>query len=431
MVCLLLAMVAGGSSQAQNVGETIRHHRVAEDENYGPALEKAEADMQSKNYASAEQGLQKLAESQPDNYRVWFDLGLIYDETKRDPQAIEAYRKAVAADPKIFESQLNLGLLLARAGSPEAEKYLRAATELKPASDPKEALATTWLALAQVAEKSNPQEALEAYQRASALHPADPGLHLAAGSLAEQLNQWRVAEDEYLAARAEDAGNQGALSGLVNVYLATRQYAKAEPMLRGLLKEKPGDHSLRLLLGRLLAAEGRLEEARPELEAGLEGSRDTKTRRGLAQLDLDAKQYDKAAEQLKILLEQSPNDGEARAMLGSALLHLKHFPEAQNELLAALKLKPDMADAYSDLALAASENKDYLLTIRALDARAHLKPDQPGTYFLRATAYDHLQDYEHAAENYRRFLEVANNRFPDQEWQARHRLKAIEPRKSR
>jgi hypothetical protein len=48
---------------------------------------------------------------------------------------------------------------------------------------------------------------------------------------------------------------------------------------------------------------------------------------------------------------------------------------------------------------------------------------------LRATAYDHLRDFKQAAANYHRFLDVANGQYPDQEWQARHRLIAIEPKK--
>jgi len=34
-----------------------------------------------------------------------------------------------------------------------------------------------------------------------------------------------------------------------------------------------------------------------------------------------------------------------------------------------------------------------------------------------------------AAASYHQFLAVANGQFPDQEWQARHRLIAIEPKK--
>jgi hypothetical protein len=35
--------------------------------------------------------------------------------------------------------------------------------------------------------------------------------------------------------------------------------------------------------------------------------------------------------------------------------------------------------------------------------------------------------YKPAVENYKRFLEAAGGKYPDQEFQARHRIKAIEP----
>jgi tetratricopeptide (TPR) repeat protein len=84
-------------------------------------------------------------------------------------------------------------------------------------------------------------------------------------------------------------------------------------------------------------------------------------------------------------------------------------------------------EAYFNLGYAAEQNKNYELTIRALDARAKLQPETPATYFLRATAYDNLRMYKPAAANYKLFLGVAGGKFPDQEFQARHRLKAILP----
>ena len=79
---------------------------------------------------------------------------------------------------------------------------------------------------------------------------------------------------------------------------------------------------------------------------------------------------------------------------------------------------------------AANENRDYPLAIRALDTRARLLPEIPITYFLRATAYDHLRDFKNASANYHLFfLNVAGGKYPDQEWQAKHRLIAIEPKK--
>jgi len=68
------------------------------------------------------------------------------------------------------------------------------------------------------------------------------------------------------------------------------------------------------------------------------------------------------------------------------------------------------------------------LAIRALDARAQLLPETAATYWLRATSYDNLRAYKPAAENYKLFLAASGGKSPDQEFQARHRLKAIEPK---
>jgi tetratricopeptide (TPR) repeat protein len=108
-------------------------------------------------------------------------------------------------------------------------------------------------------------------------------------------------------------------------------------------------------------------------------------------------------------------------------MHQLKYAEAQAVLLKAVQLKPDLIEAYFDLSYAAEQNKNYELTIRALDARAKFQPDTPATLFLRATAYDNLRMYKPAAENYKLFLKAAAGKFPDQEFQARHRLKAILP----
>ena len=67
--------------------------------------------------------------------------------------------------------------------------------------------------------------------------------------------------------------------------------------------------------------------------------------------------------------------------------------------------------------------------IRSLDLRSKMLPETPMTYFLRASAYDHLRDFKNAAANFHLFLKVAGGKYPDQEWQATHRLIAIEPNK--
>ena len=92
-----------------------------------------------------------------------------------------------------------------------------------------------------------------------------------------------------------------------------------------------------------------------------------------------------------------------------------------------VKLKPNLGEAYGNLAVVASENKDYQLAIRALDARAKLLPETPATYFLRATSFDNLKAAPQAVDFYKRFLQADAGRQADMEWQARHRLIALDP----
>jgi len=149
----------------------------------------------------------------------------------------------------------------------------------------------------------------------------------------------------------------------------------------------------------------------------------------LADLYATAGRFNQAEAVYRSLSGVRPNDAELHQGLGHTLMKQRKFPEAQQEFISAIKLKPDLGTVYGDLAAVANENKNYELTIKALDARAKLLPEIPVSYFLRAIAYDHLRDYKQAAANYHLFLQTANGQFPDQEWQARHRLIAIEPKK--
>jgi Flp pilus assembly protein TadD len=427
-----VAIVAlAGLGAAQSTGIAIRHHKVAEEEpSFPPELIQAEAAIEKKDYATAELLLNKVVAANSANYQAWFDLGFVYNALGRTNDSVAAYRKSVSAKPEVFESNLNLGLTLAKTGQPDAEQFLRAATKLTPTSRVEEGRERAWVSLGHVLETSKPDEAVEAYRQAAALQPNDPEPHLSAGLLLEKQNRFADAEQEYKQALALDSSSADALTGLANIYMRGHRFTEAEGILRKLVALHSADANAHLQLGRMLAADGQNDNAIVELQAALKlAPADVEAQRDLAAVYATARKYDQAEAQYRSLLAARPNDAESHLGLGHALLKQKKFPQAQQELLAAISLKPNLDAAYGDLAIAADENKNYELTIKVLDARAKLVPEIPVTYFLRATAYDHLRLYKPAAENYHRFLEIANGRFPDQEWQARHRLIAIEPKK--
>lgn len=414
------------SGSGQTTGKTVRKHRVVEESKV--AL--AEAAIEKQEYPTAEKLLREAVVETPNDFQAWFDLGFVLNATGNTPEAIDAYRKSVAASPNVFESNLNLGLMLAKTGSPEAEKYLRAATQLKPTARQQEGWARAWLSLGHVIEKTNPQGAVEAFRAASTFAPRDPEPHISAGLMLEHLKQFNAAETEYKAAAELDPKSSEALAGLVNIYTHSGRMQEAESALRKYIAVDPQNASAHIQLGRVLALSGKRDEAAAELQAGLTLSPgNAAATRELASLLIQDKKAPDAEALLKPLIQANPNDADLRHELGRALLHGRKFAEAQQEFLAAIKLKPTLGEAYGDLAIAANEQKNYPLAIKALDARAKYLEENPATYFLRATAYDHLKDSRQAAEYYRQFLQIANGKFPDQEWQARHRLIAIDPKK--
>ncbi|HZR33656.1 MAG TPA: tetratricopeptide repeat protein [Terriglobales bacterium] len=423
-------LLAEAGAIAQNTGRTVRRHRVAaESAANPPELVQAEAALDKNDYSGAEPLLKQVVERDAGNYRAWFDLGYVYTATNRNQEAIAAYRKSVGAKPDVFESNLNLGLSLIKANNPEAEQYLRNATQLKPSAQPEREMERAWLSLGKVIESTKPREAVEAYLEAAKAQPKDPEPHLSAGAVLERQNDFGGAEREYKQAALLSPNAAEPLAGLVNVYIKSRRLPEAEEALRRYLVTQRKDGQAHIQLGHVLEAQGKHEESISELEQGIAITPDdADAARELASAYENAAKYEKAEALYRSLLQRHGDDPALHFGLASALIRQYKYVDAEPELLATLKLKPDFSAAYGDLAVTAAENKNYELALKALDARARFLPENPGTYFLRATTLDHLKMFKPAAENYRQFLALSDGKNPEQEWQARHRLIAIDPK---
>ena len=88
--------------------------------------------------------------------------------------------------------------------------------------------------------------------------------------------------------------------------------------------------------------------------------------------------------------------------------------------------KEDLGLAASHLAFAAEQNNDPATALQALEIRDKLLPQSPSSLFIAATAHDKLHQAKQAVALYKQFLSVANGKFPNEEWEARHRLVTLE-----
>jgi tetratricopeptide (TPR) repeat protein len=390
-------------------------------------LQPAEALLEKGQYADAENQLQALVKTQRNNPQAWFDLGFAQSHLGKTSESVAAYRQAVTLSPKWFEAHLNLGLALAKSGNlAEAATSLRAATQLQPVNGGQRALSRAWLSLAQVLEETqgSPQETLAAYQKAAELNPENSDAVLGAARLMETSGDLPGAEKNYLS--AAQMGNNDALQPLIRLYLKQKRFQEAETRLREYQAKNPTPEVL-VLLSQVLKEEGKLPEAIATLEpvAGSNAA-SPQIQQEMAGLYLENKQYADATRILQRLLARAPNDAQLHWSLGTALLHQFKYPEAEAEMLQAVKLNQALDVDYWELAYAAQQNKHYELAIRALDLRAKRQPETAATYWIRAVSYDGLRLFKPAAENYKLFLEADAGKSPDDEFKARHRLKAIQ-----
>jgi tetratricopeptide (TPR) repeat protein len=161
--------------------------------------------------------LDAVAVKRPNDSRAIFHAAESYRELGQHNEAIEAYRKTLAADSNLIAAQLGLARSLVGLGRVEeaAEWFTKAGAELE---------------LAQAYEdKGEFAKAIALYERSQT---------------------------------GEDA--LAVTTRLAGLYIRTGEIAKAEPLIAAALKQSPNDFDLRLTYGRMLRDKRQFEPAAME-----------------------------------------------------------------------------------------------------------------------------------------------------------------------
>ncbi|NYF80677.1 tetratricopeptide repeat protein [Granulicella arctica] len=388
--------------------------------------------LDKQDYPTALKLLSTLAEQNPKDARTLYDLGFTEDALDHEPEATAAYQKSIAADATYFEPHLALGLLLARTGKlSEAHAELAAAVTLTTPDGTLKARA--YRALARLDQTTDPAAASDDLLEALKLSPESVEDALLAGELAEAAHDLPAAEGTYRRILATHADDPAVTAALAHLLLSLKRAPEAEPILTSALVRHPGDPTLTSQLAATDAAEGKTAEAIALIEELHTASpTNPNLTRLLAHLYSDNKQPEKAAPLYADLLSLSPQDASLLADQGATLLQLHNYVEAQNVLTRAISnptafANPvDLGSAAENLAFAASHNNHPDIVLQAVAVRAKVLPDSAASLFLAATANDSLHHVKQASELYKQFLAIAAGKYPDQEWEASHRLIALQ-----
>ena len=400
-------------------------------------LQGANAALEARDYPAALKLLVPLAAANPKDSHILYDLASTQDALDQTTPAEQSYRAAIAADPTFLDPHVALGLLLARASRlGEARTELLAATTLaSPNSQPDPTLkARAYRALARIDQKTLPAEARDELLAALKLSPETPEDTLLAAELAASAGHGApAAEAAYRRLLAANPNDPNAIAALARLLIQQTRAADAEALLLAALAVHPNDPALVAQLVSADNAEGKPAAALPAVEAlHAAAPNDPAITHLLARLYLQSGDDARAEPLLAALAAQSPNDPTLAAERARALIHLRRFAEAE-VLLARAVADPtrfptpaDLGNAAGDLAFAASANNDPGVALQALQVRATVLPPSAPVLFLAAISHDKLHHVKLAQTAYRQFLEASNGNNPDQEFEARHRLIALD-----
>ena len=354
----------------------------------------------------------------PKDYYSHFHLALSYSLLKRDAEAIAEYRKTLELKPGLYEAELNLGILLVR------ERQFEPALELLDkalAKKPGEFRPALYRADA-LAGAGRDADAVAAYQAALAIDArsasAESGLARALG----RTGKLDDAEKHYRRAAELDPAWRDGLLELASLYEQNGRGADAAKIYQ----QFPDNPAAQERAASLLIDAGNIADAIPRLEAAVKESPTAANRMTLVKAYLRQKENDKAFALLVTAVQAEPKNFELRMLAGRVLRDQRKFPEAANQFFSAAQLKVDSAEAWNELAGALIMAEKYPEALSALDRIRALGAETASHFFFRAIILDKLHQVQPALENYQKFLEQSQGKFPDEEFKARQRARILQ-----
>ncbi len=425
-------LLTGGFAHAQLPAGTTDTTAQPQTAPQDPQRAEANAAIDRQDYPTALKLLTALAEKSPNDAHLLYDLGFTQDALDQTSAAETSYRKAIVADPNFLEPHVALGLLLARSGKlTDARVELDKATALT--TDNPAVKARAYRALARIDQHARPSDASDELLAALKISPETSDDILLAGELAEASNELPAAEASYRRVLTVDPQNDSATAALTHILIRQNKLDEAETLLTAALQKSPDDPTLNAQLASLYESQNKTDQAIPIVEKlHAAHPQDPNLTRLLARLYSRNNQFDKADPLYATLISTSAQDPTLLDDRADTLIHLRRFAEAETLLKRAVAqpeafpTKEDLGSAASHLAFAASVNNDPTTTLQALEIRDKVLPQSPSSLFLAATAHDKLHQVKQAKDLYKQFLTVADGKFPDEEWEARHRLITLE-----
>ncbi|MGC1618234.1 MAG: tetratricopeptide repeat protein [Candidatus Acidiferrum sp.] len=384
-------------------------------------LKEAQHDIDNNQFEAAIAPLQKLLAEKPDIAWAHFQLAYAFTALKRADEARAEYERATALDPKMSEAYLNLGILLTEKDPAAAVQPLRKAVDLLPAQSRPRFL------LGYALERSGDiPGAAESYEAALHLDPRDSETIVHLGNLYYGLKKYPEAEAKYRSVLESQPKSPQALLGLAQS-LDAQKKPEAAAAYRDYLAVNPDDARVRTRLLHMLLEQKQYDDALAELDRADAGGKPPTldSLRARADIQIAQKKWEDSIATLRKAIALAPGDATLHGGLGRVYMQKRDFPDAEKEIKAALQIDRANLAYWKDLSSTYYLAGNFPAAISTLDLIAKAETPGPGEWFIRALCYDKLNQPKPALEAYQKFLELDQDKNPDQVWQAQQRSKVL------
>ena len=321
--------------------------------NFGAYYNTAIIYVQQQNYAGARQALAKAAALQPKNDQIIAMQAAVEESAnKKDPsKAISLYQKALTVNPENDRVRFALGILYDRAGrTKEALSSYEKVIANNPLFMPAKINAAR-IYIAQSRVKNSPaslQKAIVYLKPALKIEPKNPGILELLGMASLYSGDNPSAETYFSQLRHVSPESPAALQGLAYIYETQNKTKEAAELVAKLRDQNPGNADLNLRLARLYDRAGDDKKAAATYQTIAEKfPKNTDALSERAAYLLRKGQKDKAAEQYRAVVKLKPDDLQTQMSLAGIYSssedkadHAKAVPELEIAKKIAAKQKP-------------------------------------------------------------------------------------------
>jgi len=398
-----------------------------------------------KKDGEAEADFRKAIALNPKNQEAYSNLSRFYQYKQQLPQAEAVLQEGIKNDPDSPGTYLRLAALLQQQGrTADAETVVgNLRNRLPKNAEVAGAIAEFYMAA------RNPEAAIKEYLRGLSLEPKNERLQVALCEtyvMTGHIDEATKLDEQMLKDKANDVPGR-LIKGRLEAIKG--DFATAVVTLRGVAKDAPENPQAHYFLGQALMRTGDVSGAKSEFQEAIkreailrsnpdnpnplylqalaeayrdsgdfntakeyanqllkENDKNPQAHFLLASIDLGARDYQAALQELTTVAQAAPNDPMVHLNIAYAYGGLKKYPEAEREFQTALKLNPQYdgaAGEYIAMLFGLNQGPKALQVAKQyLDAN----PNRAGANFIYASALANSKKYDEAIPAYQKAIQL-------------------------